>query len=391
MIFLICIALLVNMDSIVYFFEIPYQLVEMGGTQEAVSILNVIHAVVYVVSSGISSGKITKDRHNKNLMLFLIICLSSVYAATCFAVSPGWICGFVAVHGLLIGVFWSAFWSAFYRVQAQAPIKISTLTILSALCSVIGPFVAGKLYIVFGKYVLLLFSGLLIIALVLNKPMNRMMYRPRKAGRKNMQKDSDQLYRIEPWAEPRDAMRISVVLWSGMVIAGYLEGVFRSAMAIYLMKYDIESDIWGIMQSVQLLSQTAAIILIRMVGEERVVFSKTKVKITIGMGSFAMGALLMVFTKSIPVMILSMILLGIGYGVVYFLCMCIGTRLTGLAGKNLNGIAECLTGLGILLASVVSGIHQGNPYYIFLCLTIAGITVTQTVYKKTIWKEGNSK
>lgn len=139
------------------FFEIPYQLVEMGGTQEAVSILNVIHAVVYVVSSGISSRKITKDRHNKNLMLFLIICLSSVYAATCFAVSPGWICGFVAVHGLLIGVFWSAFWSAFYRVQAQAPIKISTLTILSALCSVIGPFVAGKLYIVFGKYVLLLF------------------------------------------------------------------------------------------------------------------------------------------------------------------------------------------------------------------------------------------
>ena len=124
MIFLICIALLVNMDSIVYFFEIPYQLVEMGGTQEAVSILNVIHAVVYVVSSGISSGKITKDRHNKNLMLFLIICLSSVYAATCFAVSPGWICGFVAVHGLLIGVFWSAFWSAFYRVQAQAPARI---------------------------------------------------------------------------------------------------------------------------------------------------------------------------------------------------------------------------------------------------------------------------
>lgn len=394
MIFLVIVALLVNMDSIVYFFEIPYQIVDMGGAQTIVSTLNVIHAVVYVISSGISSGRFRADKDPLKLLRILVLCITSIYTVTCFAGAVEWLYVLVGLHGLLVGLFWSAFWRAFYQKQLRWPMKMSTLTISSSICSVVGPFIAGKMYLVCGKYVLLLFAGLLLATLFLEKPL-QICTEGKLSGaaspvtqrteRKEKTEKNREFYKIRQEISYAEGMAVILLFWLGILLSGYLEGIFRSAMAIYLLDYGIGSDVWGMLQSVKLLSQTFTLIVIRFIGENRFVFYKTKTKLLLGMGCFLGGTLIMRTTVSVSLMTAGMILLGIGYGIVYFLCMTVGTSLTGFLNQNLNGIAECLTGAGILLGSVTSGRMGGNPYRVFIWLIVAGTVVMSTFFRKNIW------
>ena len=103
------------------------------------------------------------------------------------------------------------------------------------------------------------------------------------------------------------------------------------------------------------------------------------------MGCLMAGTLIMLSTVRVPFMAVGMVLLGIGYGVIYFMCMAAGTNLTGFLGRNLNGIAECLTGAGILAGSVFSGFTKGNPYSGYLWLIVAGTIAAATFFRKNIW------
>lgn len=395
MIYLVLIALLVNMDSIVYFFEIPYQIVDMGGAQAVASTLNIMHAVIYVFASGVSSSKCKAKQDSMKQIKILMICISSIYVITCCVPYMNWLYILVSLHGLLIGVFWSIFWSAFYKKKAETDMKMSTLTISSAICSVIGPIVAGKIYSLSGKYVLLLFAGILFIMLFLEKPLSvfAKKWKERFGGncsrcgdsKNNLREALDETYQIRPEAKPADGARMILMLWAGILFAGYLEGIFRSSMAIYLLAYDINSDVWGTLQSVKLLAQTLTLIGIRWIGENRFVFSKTKTRLLTGMLCFIAGTVLMRMTVSYSLMFLGMIFFGVGYGVIYFLCMTAGTSLTGLLDRNLNGIAECLTGAGILLGSMISGYMGGNPYRIYMWMILAGTVIMFLFFKNNVW------
>lgn len=394
MIFLVIAALLVNMNSMVYFFEIPYQAVDMGGDQNVISVLNVIHAVIYVISAGVSSGRLRSDRRPMKLLRILILCITSVYTVTCFAQSVNWLYVLVGLHGFLVGLFWSVFWSAFYQKQIKYRMKMSTLTISSAICAVVGPFFAGRVYLLIEKYVLLLFAGLLLIVMLLEKPLNVWMdrsfvkithYIDERTKRKGEPKKNRSIYQIRQGTGYAQGLGVIVLFWLGILLAGCLEGIFRSAMAVYLLDYHIGSDAWGMLQSVKLLAQTFTLAAIRYAGENRFVFYKTKIKLLFGMGCLMAGTLIMLSTVRVPFMAVGMVLLGIGYGVIYFMCMAAGTNLTGFLGRNLNGIAECLTGAGILAGSVFSGFTKGNPYRVYLRLIVAGTIAAAAFFRKTIW------
>lgn len=393
MIFLVIIALLVNMDSMVYFFEIPYQIVAMGGDQSVISVLNVIHAVIYVISSGVSSGKFQSDRNPMKLLRILILCITSVYIVTCFAGFVEWLYVLVGLHGFLVGLFWSVFWSAFYQKQIKYQMKMSTLTISSAVCAVVGPFLAGRVYLLIEKYVLLLFAGLLLVMMLLEKPLNvwtdrsfvKITHYVEGTKRRGEPEKNREIYQIRQGTGYAQGLGVMVLFWLGILLAGCLEGIFRSAMAVYLLDYQIASDVWGMLQSVKLLAQTSTLIVIRFAGENRFVFYKTKVKLLYGMGCFMAGTLIMLLTVRIPFMAIGMVFLGIGYGILYFMCMAAGTNLTGFLGRNLNGIAECLTGAGILAGSVFSGFTEGNPYRVYIWLIAAGTIAMAAFFRKNIW------
>ena len=282
MIFLVIAALLVNMNSMVYFFEIPYQAVGMGGDQNVISVLNVIHAVIYVISAGVSSGRLRSDRRPMKLLRILILCITSVYTVTCFAQSVNWLYVLVGLHGFLVGLFWSVFWSAFYQKQIKYRMKMSTLTISSAICAVVGPFFAGRVYLLIEKYVLLLFAGLLLIVMLLEKPLNVWMdrsfvkithYIDERTKRKGEPKKNRSIYQIRQGTGYAQGLGVIVLFWLGILLAGCLEGIFRSAMAVYLLDYHIGSDAWGMLQSVKLLAQTFTLAAIRYAGENRFVFT----------------------------------------------------------------------------------------------------------------------
>ena len=396
MLYLVIIALLVNMDSIVYFFEIPYQIIDMGGTQTVVSTLNIIHAIVYVFAAGISSSKYRVAEKNAFKQIkVLIICIASIYTITCFAPCIRWIYILVCLHGLLVGCFWSVFWSAFHKEKLQTDIKMSTLTVSSAFCSVIGPVIAGKLYLFYTRYVLLLFAGILFLMLFMEKALQKVC-REWKERKKNVKqktgikKDIARMHReeeyiIRPEAEQREGIRMILLLWMGIVFAGYLEGIFRSAMAVYLLSHDIDADVWGTLQSVKLLTQTFTLIWIRYIGEKRFVFPKTKEHLLFGLLCWLVGSVILGNTIFLPLMIMAMILLGMGYGVVYFLCMTAGTSLTGFLNRNLNGMAECLTGAGILLGSALSIRIGETPYSLFGGMVMVGISIVFFLMKNNIW------
>ena len=394
MLFLVIIALLVNMDSIVYFFEIPYQVVDMGGTQDIVSGLNVLHSSVYVVISAIASRKIAIGRYGAGTIRFLVVAISAIYIGTCFTSFAFYLYFFVFMHGSLLGIFWPVFWSAFYQEQKAHYMKMSTLSISSAICSVAGPILAGHIYSVCGRYVLLLFAGLTIAAAVSWKAAGKFALKQGDRNKENMryrEREGKTEFIVLPDVTHREGMRVMILMWMGMTIAGYLEGIFRSAMAIFLLKYSITSDVWGTMQSVKLLAQTFVILVIRLYGEEGFVFRKTKFKLLSGMACFVAGTVSLLIKVSVSTLIISMVFLGIGYGIIYFLCMTAGTKLTGFLNQNLNGTSECLTGVGILLGSAANGIFQENPYVIFIILVSVGTVLIQTAYRTNIWNEIEKK
>ena len=65
--------------------------------------------------------------------------------------------------------------------------------------------------------------------------------------------------------------------------------------------------------------------------------------------------------------------------------MTAGTSLTGFLNRNLNGMAECLTGAGILLGSALSIRIGETPYSLFGGMVMVGISIVFFLMKNNIW------
>ncbi len=358
--YLIASALLVNLDMITFFFVLPYQIADAGGAPEIVNIINIIHALIYVISAGLS-GRLLRECGDPMKILRLILGgLSAIYTIDAILAEPLLLLLPCALHSLLLGIFWPAFWAAFYRSPDTGILTVGTEMILTMGSAVFGPVLAGAAYRYTGRYVLLVIALLTFIVMLL--------MRSERDG--SMAALGSPGLRTDPGAENSrihiEHVRILILLlWLGAGGAGCLDGLFRSAAAAYLKARGKGPEIWGMLQSVKILSQILSVAVICRIGENRFAFQGTRRKLFAGFGALLAGSAILSCTVKLPFLIGSMVLLGSGCGVLLFLCMHIGSSLSGSLNQNLNGFAESITGAGILAGSVLSGVRRGNPFISF--------------------------
>ena len=381
MLYLIIAGLLANVDLIVFFFEIPYQVIDMGGTQTLISSLSMIHAVVYVISTGVSGSRIKSSGNLLGSIRILLLALGAIYTAACFVPRSSWLILLVALHGVLVGVFWSVFWLAFYQKAEERVFSVGTEMIVTTISAVFGPIIAGILYRWFGKYILLVFSALMLIILL---PWNKEVT-GRSSGTAGRLRGHDPDYEPNAGFDRRNAVILVTLLWLGIALSGYLEGLFRSVMAVYLLNRGMGSEIWGTLQSIKLTAQILMIAVVQRIGENRFAFRRTKFSMLAGIGGLLAGAYLITVSGSFPLLAGSMLLLGCGYGILHFLCMHIGSALSSVLGRNLNALAESITGAGILIGSAAAGFFGGDPFRVFSVLLIGGGILIFLLYRKNIY------
>lgn len=387
MIYLMIIALMLNLNMTVYFFEIPYQVIEIGGSQMVVSMLSVIHSIVYVLIAGIYSNMKPSPLNSIRKIKILLVCLVGIYTISCFIQNYHFYYILILLHGICLGFFWPIFWSGFYGDSTSKPLLLSTTFICVNAANAVGPSVAGLLYDFCGKYILLILSLVIILLLFFHKQLNAVFSTNNVKVIGISQKSKTYKFKVRNEITKKDWIKLIFFGWLTVFLTGYLEGIIRSAAAIYFLKYEIGSNSWGSMQSLKLLFQSLIVIWIRYHGEALTALLNTKRKILLCFGILAMGSGIMVIYSSVPILCIGMSLIGIASGLIYFVNMYVGIQATEVLGKNLNGIAESVIGIGILISSLVSGLISGNPFRMLTLLSLVAIITVSIGFRKEIWEK----
>ena len=377
-------ALILNMNLTLFFFQMPYRVLDLGGTQEIVGMLSMIHSVIYVASTAILGRKIPDAKKVGRNLTCVLLMLIGIYIATCLSGHYAVLFPLVALHAVCVGMFWPMFWSGF-AVSRGKSVEMSTSVILINGLGALSPALGGYLYPILNRYLMCVSAAALITLLVFRRPL---MILDRGMIQRNENSDVSTFLirkKIPAYAKPcslssYQTATLLVVIWGIMFAAGYMEGVFRSSAGIYLLHHGYGSDVWGTLQSVKFLCTTGTVILYRFFREEIAVLFRMKQKWILWGAILGAGALLMMGVSRTGFLYVGMALLGSAYGGLTFSCMYAGSKIVRNYGLNIGGLSECVLGLGILIGSLISGFSQNNPF--FMLIVFGGILIVLPLFIK---------
>mgnify|MGYP001629938961 FL=1 len=359
-------ALLLNTDMGIYFFVLPYLSSGLGMSQSEIGLLTAVHSVCYIAVTCLS-GMRRNHLCGAFAARWSILLAAAVYLISALCPTRPLLYPLVLLHGLCQGTFWPEFW-AFHAARGGNGEDTGLLCnsfIWITMTSVAAPVLAGFLYPLLGRCLLLLAAAMLLPSVVCPPPIS-----PKAAGRAAVSAGGDGSGedRGSPWADLcRSEQRI--LLFSGLggiCAAGLAEGAFRATGAFFVRRAGFGASFWGVLLGIRLFAQMAVATALKRSGPEQLAKLRTALIIALSEGALCLCFLLLGNAGRAWTMGIGMALVGTVAGFLHFTALRIGVFASRPGGRNYGGAAECLLGLGTFLGSLFSGFYgterYGNPF-----------------------------
>ena len=362
-------SLIINIAIYLFIFIIPYQALSLKATGFEVGLLMTLHSIGYIVSTWLNSSHFFKA-DSKKMMKLSYLLLTATYCIGGFSPHLITLWLLVCASGILLGIYWPHFWKIHSENSSgESGVELCNSFALMTIGVLVGPALAGFSYQYLGTgsfYIAAILAFFLFVVTPIRE----------STCQSHQELNSDQTGEISLWRGLFFHYRklLLILVWLDITLIGYLEGNFRAAGPLFMLKNGYSSQFWGLFLALKLLIQILVILGLKRIGPAKIIGRKSHWWFFVMELTIVLGAIFFIQSKNYLELSMAMVLFGLAIGFIYYTGIyfsLLGSEEHG-GGKNLSGLAESVLGIGILSGSLIGGSLTGltvrAPFFFLLAL-----------------------